>query len=167
MFQIGDKVVYPAHGAGTIEAIEEREILGSKRLYYVMNIRNMEVMFPMESNIGIREIVGAEIIEDVLSVFDKEVPPTLVSPSQRYRENMNKLKSGDIYDGAQVIHNLTTLGKKRTLATGDKTILDSAKQILISELVLVKGIDEQQAEDLLNDAIDNAIDNAIDTAIDN
>ena len=155
MFQIGDRVVYPAHGAGIIEAIEEREILGSKRLYYVMNIRNMEVMFPMESDIGIREIVGVETMEDVLAIFDQEVPETLVSPSQRYRENMNKLKSGDIYDGAQVIRNLTTLGKKRTLATGDKTILDNAKQILISELVLVKGIDEQQAEDMLNEAIND------------
>ena len=155
MFQIGDKVFYPMHGAGIIEAIEEKEILGNKQFYYVMNIRNMQVMFPLESNIPIRPIVDLDILEDVFTTFnDGELEPSL-KPNQRYRSNMNKMKSGDIYQGAQVIRELMLMGKKRVLAAGDKAMLDNAMQILISELVLVKAIAEEQALDLLNDAINN------------
>lgn len=155
MFQIGDKIVYPMHGAGVIEAIEEKEVLGNKQMYYVTTIQNMQVMFPMESKAGIRGIVDSDIIEDVLSVFSVEEADTILNPAQRYRNNMNKMKSGDIYEGAQVIRDLIRLSKKRALTTGDKSMLDNARQILISELALVKGIDPVQANDLLNEAINN------------
>ncbi|KUO49838.1 MAG: CarD family transcriptional regulator [Desulfitibacter sp. BRH_c19] len=155
MFEIGDKVVYPMHGAGIIEAIEEKEILGDKQNYYIMNIRNMLVMFPMESNLGIRQIVDSDTIEDVLKGFNDDVSDPTLNPSQRYRSNMNKMKTGDIYQGAQVIRELIHMSKKRALATGDKNMLDNARQILISELVLVKGIAPEQADDLLDDFLAN------------
>ncbi len=155
MFEIGDKVVYPMHGAGVIEAIEEKEILGDKQHYYVMNIRNMLVMFPMESNLGIRQIVDQDTLEDVLKGFNTEVSDPTLNPSQRYRSNMNKMKTGDIYQGAQVIRELIHMSKKRALATGDKNMLDNARQVLISELILVKGIAQEQADDLLNDVLAN------------
>lgn len=155
MFEIGDKVVYPMHGAGVIEAIEEKEILGDKQHYYVMNIRNMIVMFPMKSNLGIRQIVDLDTLEDVLKIFNDDVSDPTLNPSQRYRSNMNKMKSGDIYLGAQVIRDLINMSKKRALATGDKNMLDNARQILISELVLVKGIALDQADDILNDVLTN------------
>jgi CarD family transcriptional regulator len=157
MFNIGDKIFYPMHGAGVIEAIEEKEILGEKKLYYVMNIplKNMQVMIPMgkTSNLGIREVVDSEIIENVFSVFHEEDADPVVNPIQRYRANTNKMKSGDIYEGAQVIRDLTRIGKKKTLGAGDKMMLNQARQILISELVLVKGIEQEQAADLLNKVI--------------
>jgi CarD family transcriptional regulator len=157
MFQIGDKIVYPMHGAGVIEAIEEKEILGEKRLYYVMNIRNMQVMFPLgkASGIGIRQVVDSDILENVLTIFNHGESDSTLNPNQRQRINMNKMKSGDIYEGAQVIRDLMRIGKKRVLATGDKVMLDNAQQILISELVLVKGIAQEQAVDLLNQVINN------------
>jgi CarD family transcriptional regulator len=157
LFQIGDKIVYPMHGAGVIEAIEEKEILGEKRLYYVMNFRNMQVMFPIgkTSNIGIRQVVDSDILENVLTIFNHGESDPTPNQNQRYRINMKKMMSGDIYEGAQVIRDLIRIGKKRVLATGDKKMLDNAQQILISELVLVKGIAEEQAANLLNQVIEN------------
>lgn len=155
MFEIGDKVLYPMHGAGIIEAIEEKEILGNKQLYCVMNIRNMQVMFPMESAKRIRPIVDLDILEDVFKSFHDGEQDSTLKPNQRYRSNMNKMRSGDIYQGAEVIRDLVLMGKKRTLATGDKAMLDNGFQILLSELVLVKGIDQEEAVDLLNGVIDN------------
>ncbi|WP_028309066.1 CarD family transcriptional regulator [Desulfitibacter alkalitolerans] len=155
MFAIGDKVFYPMHGAGVIEAIEEREILGDKQFYYVMNIRDMLVLFPLESNLRIRQIVDLDTLEDALKVFNDDVSAPTLNPSQRYRSNLNKMKSGDIYEGAQVIRDLVHISKKRPLATSDKNMLDNARQILISELVLVKGIAHEQADCILTDAIAN------------
>jgi CarD family transcriptional regulator len=155
LFQIGDKIVYPMHGAGVIEAFEEKEILGEKQFYYVMNIRNMQVMVPRgkASGLGIRQVVDLGILENVLKGFNLEESDTTLNHNQRYRINMNKMKSGNIYEGAQVIRDLMRIGKKKTIGTGDKMMLDNARQILISELVLVKGIDQEQAVDLLNQFI--------------
>ncbi|MDO7787500.1 CarD family transcriptional regulator [Desulforamulus aquiferis] len=155
MYHIGDKVLYPMHGAGIIDAIEEKEILGNKQLYYVMNIRNMQVMFPMESDMRIRPLVDSNILDDVFMTFNDGESDLSLKPNQRYRSNMNKMRSGDIYQGAEVIRDLILMSKKRNLSTGDKTMLENAIQILISELVLVKGIEEEQAVDLLNQVINN------------
>jgi CarD family transcriptional regulator len=155
MFQVGDKIVYPMHGAGVIECIEEKEILGDRQLYFVMNLKNMKVSFPMETDLGIRQVVDSDILEDVLSAFNHGESNPILNPNQRYRSNMNKMRSGDIYEGAQVIRDLIRMGKKRALATGDKIMLDNARQILVSELVLVKGIELEQAVDILNDVINS------------
>ncbi len=157
MFQIGEKIVYPMHGAGVINAIEEKEVLGEKHLYCVLSIRNMQVMFPMgkSSDIGVRQIVDSDIMENVLSIFNDGESDSTLNSNQRYRSNMNKMKSGDIYEGAQVIRDLVRIGKKKALATGDKMMLDNARHILVSELVLVKGIAQEQAVDLLDQAINN------------
>ncbi|GAB6179247.1 CarD family transcriptional regulator [Desulfotomaculum defluvii] len=155
MFHIGDKVVYPMHGAGIIEAIEEKEILGVKRHYYVMKIRNMQVMFPIDSDLGIRPIVELDVLEDVITNFNHGEPDSSLNPNQRHRSYMNKIRSGDIYQGAQVIRDLIILGKKKTLAAGDKAMLENAQQILLSELALVKGIDQEEATDLLNAVINH------------
>lgn len=143
------------HGAGVIEAIEEKEILGVKKLYYIMNIRGMQVMFPISSSPRIRPIVDLDTIEDLFTTFNQGESDSALNPNQRYRINLNKIRSGDIFQGAQVIRDLVRMGKKRSLATGDKTMLENAQQILISELILVKGIPQEQAFDLLNGVINN------------
>lgn len=153
MYQIGDKIVYPMHGAGVIEAIEEKDVLGKKQLYYVTRIKDMQVMFPMGSKIGIRHVVDLDTLEDVLTSFSFEPEDQILNPSQRYRSNMDKIKTGNVFKGAQVVRDLISLSKTRTLSASDKTVLDNARQILISELMLVKGIDEEQAADLLEQVI--------------
>ncbi len=158
MYQIGDKIFYPMHGAGIIEAIEEKEILGEKQLYYIMNLSlgKIHVMIPTQksTSLGIRDIVNSNIMENVLSLFTSEAETeTAVHPNQRYRNNMDKMKTGDIYEGAKVIRDLSRSSKKKPLGTSDKTLLNNARKILISELVLVNDMEQDQATDYLNTII--------------
>ncbi len=157
MFSIGDKVVYPMHGAGIIEAIEEKEILGDKKKYYVMNIPigDMKVMIPLDNadNIGLRNIICGEDINLVLTVLKGDQSAMSSNWNRRYRANMEKVKSGDIYEVAEVVRNLMIREKDKGLSTGERKMLDSARRILISELILVKGIVAEEAEILLAEAV--------------
>ncbi|MEH7018796.1 CarD family transcriptional regulator [Bacillus sp. JJ63] len=154
MFQIGDNIVYPMHGAGIIEAIEEKEILGEKQKYYVirMPISNMEVMIPMKKMIQsrIRLIADMLTLENVLLIFQYGESDNSLSWKQRYTQNMEKMKTGEIQEGAEVVRDLIRRNKVRALNTSEKQMLDNAQKILISELSLIKGITENQAIDLLN-----------------
>ncbi len=159
MFEIGDKIFYPIHGAGVIEAIEEKEFLGEKHLYYVLSmlLRELHIMVPVEkmSALGIRQVVDVDIMENVLAMFNVGEPDLTANAVQRQRIHMEKMKSGDIYEGAEVIRDLLYIAKKKALGTGDKMMLDNAQQLFISELVLVKGIPAEHASDLLHQVIHN------------
>ncbi len=153
MFEIGDKIFYPTHGAGIIEALEEKEFLGDKKFYYIINMphKSMQVMIPTEKTpiYGIRKVVDINTLEDVLAAFNDGETDLSINHIQRQRINMNKIKSGDIYEGAEVIRDLMRIGKKRNLGTEDRNTLNNAQQILVSEVVLVKEIEEEQAMELL------------------
>ncbi|MGD8188374.1 CarD family transcriptional regulator [Brevibacillus ginsengisoli] len=159
MFKIGDKIFYPNHGAGVIHSIEEKEFLGEKHLYYVLNmlLKGLQIMVPVEkmSNLGIRLVVKLDTLDNVLAMFNEEEPDLTINSTQRHRINLDKLKRGDIYEGAEVIRDLVCIGKKKVLGAGDKMMLDSAREILLSELALVKGIEKEQASLLLYEAINN------------
>jgi len=157
MFKVGDKVVYPMHGAGVIESIEDREVLGEKRSYYIMRIPigDMKVMVPMDNvqDIGLRQVVGNKEMSEVLGILQDKNSTMNVSWNKRYRANMDKIKSGNIFEVAEVVKNLTIRDKDKGLSTGERKMLENAKRILISELVLVKDIDEDQVKDLLHDVL--------------
>lgn len=155
MFSVGDKIVYPMHGAGIIKSIEEKEILGEKQLYYIMKLKNMRVMLPIRSDIGIREIVNSQTLEEALDCLCEEGETSNLNATQRQRFNLNKIKTGDIYQVAEVIRDLAHLARIRPLSTGDKNIFDNARQILLSELVLVKDITPEEATLLLDEAINS------------
>ncbi len=158
MYSIGDKIVYPMHGAGVIEAIEEKEILGKKQQYYVMKmpIGEMKVMIPMASvqDIGIRQIVDQNEAEDVIDIFRTGKTDMSANWNKRYRENMIKIKSGNIVEVANVVKNLMLREKEKGLSTGERKMLNSAKQILVSELVLAKEMKQEDVENLLEGIID-------------
>ncbi|NLJ78350.1 MAG: CarD family transcriptional regulator [Tissierellia bacterium] len=157
MFNIGDKVVYPMHGAGIIEKIEEKEILGKKSKYYVMRmpIGDMKVMIPVDNiqEIGIRGIITDEEMQEVLSILRDDKTKMPQNWNRRYRMNMEKIKSGDIFKIASVVRNLMLRDEERTLSTGERKMLNSAKQMLISELVLVSDMDQEETEKIINEAI--------------
>lgn len=159
MFEIGDKIFYPIHGAGIVEAMEEKEILGKKQIYYIINMphKHMQVMIPKENIavLGIRKVVPLDILEDVLMFFHRGKTDLTINHIQRHRININKMKSGDIYEGAEVIRDLVRISKKKNLGTEDRNTLNNAQKILISELVLVKGIPQEQAVNLLNQVLNN------------
>ncbi len=153
MYNVGDKIVYPMHGAGEIVAIEEKEILGQKQNYYIlkMPIGDMRVMIPTEHcfEIGIREIICKNDVRKVFEVFCSECGAVNSNWSKRYRENMLKIKSGNIYEVADVVKTLMLRDKEKGLSTGERKMLCNAKQILISELVLAEGIAQQEIENLI------------------
>lgn len=157
MFNIGDKVVYPMHGAGIIESIEEKEILGEKRKYYILllPLRNMKVMIPLDNvdTMGLRDIISEKEVEQVLAVLNDDESKMPKNWNRRYRANMDKIKSGDIYEVAGVVRNLMLRDKEKGLSTGERKMLNNAKQILISELVLVNDSDELSVEELINETI--------------
>ena len=160
MFKVGDKIVYPMHGAGTIESIEEKEILGEKQKYYVMKmpVGDIKVMVPTKNAelIGVRDVIGNEAAQNVLDVLSAAPTDMSSNWNKRYRDNQDKMKSGDICEVADVVRNLSFRAKVKPLATGEKKMLTSAKQILVSELVLAEAMDKEQVESLINERIDEA-----------
>jgi CarD family transcriptional regulator len=160
MFRVGDLIFYPMHGAGLIEAIEEKEILGECKLYYVLNIplKNVQIMIPVDkaAEFGMRRVVTPEVLEDVLNGFyDGNTDPDIFE-NQRYCLSLNKtkIKSGDIYQVTEIIRDLMRKSKRSKLGTEDRNMLDSARQILVNEVAHVKGIDEQEAGHLLDEVIE-------------
>jgi CarD family transcriptional regulator len=155
MYNIGDKIVYPMHGAGVIESIEEREILGKKQLYYVLKMpaRDMKVMIPIDNATiaGIREVIDTNAFDKVLSIFktNREMDVN-TNWNKRYRENMLKIRTGNIYEVADVVKSLMIREKEKGLSTGEKKMLMSAKQILVSELVLANDMEQTEVESMIS-----------------
>jgi CarD family transcriptional regulator len=160
MFQVGDKILYPMHGAAIIEAVEEKEVLGKNKLYYILNIPQvkMQVMVPMENavNLGIRQIVEPEILENVLRGFHLGNTDPIIYENQRYCRDTNKkkIKSGDIYEGTEIIRDLTRKGQRNKLGAEDTNMLNNARQIFVSELMQVKGLAQEQADHLLDEVLE-------------
>lgn len=153
MFNIGDKVVYPMHGAGIIEAIEEKEILGDKKKYYVMNIAvgDMKVMIPMDNvqKVGLRDVIEKGAVDIVFEILTGPDEAPNANWNRRYRANMEKIKSGDIYEVAEVVRNLTIRDAEKGLSTGERKMLDTARQILVSELVIAQNSTKEEVEDAI------------------
>ena len=149
-FKVGDKVVYPMHGAGIIEAIEEREVLGQRQPYYIMRLPfgDMQVMIPLRSveEVGLREVISSSEVERVFEVLQGEKTKMSQNWNRRYRANLEKIRSGDIFEVAEVVRNLTIRDREKGLSTGERRMLDSARQILISELVLAQGLPASEVE---------------------
>ena len=157
MFSIGDKVVYPMHGAGVISNIEEKQVLGESRAYYILSIPygNMQVMVPVNNanQAGLREISGEDMVDKVIAVLGAESTPMDENWNRRSRDNMEKLKTGDPCTVAEVIRNLARIEREKKLSTGEKKLLSNAKQVLASEIVLIKNVDEAAAMDMIDNAI--------------
>ncbi len=157
MFNIGDKVVYPMYGAGIIQAIEEKEILGHKKKYYILKfpIGSMKVMVPADNveHIGIRGIINRQEVNRVMQILGGQQTDMPDNWNKRYRANMDKIKSGNIFEIAGVVRNLMLRDKDRGLSAGERKMLNSAKQILISELALVQNVSEDEVEKLIDQSV--------------
>lgn len=159
MFNIGDKIVYPMHGAGTIDSIEEKDILGEKQSYYILRMPGeVKVMVPIKNaeQVGVRSIIDKGSADKVFKVLEQDETEMNKNWNKRYRDNMDKLKSGDIYEIADVVRNLSFKKKEKGLSTGENKMLTNAKQILVSELVLA----EHANEDEITEMVDNKINNS-------
>lgn len=154
MFNIGDKVVYPMHGAGVIESIEEKEVLGEKRQYYILRlpVGDMKVMIPISNcdGVGLRSVVTKDEVQKVFKVLKGQGSTMSANWNRRYRANLDKIKSGNIYEVAEVVRNLIQRDKEKGLSSGEKKMLENARQILISELVLATEMEEEKAQLMLD-----------------
>ena len=161
MFNVGDKIVYPMHGAGTIDAIEEKNILGENQAYYIIKMPGeVKVMVPTAKaeQIGVRNIIGKEEAEKVISILGEDETEMSQNWNKRYRDNMEKMKSGDVYEIADVVRNLAFKQKEKGLSTGEKKMLSNAKQILVSELVLAEHASQEEVEELIDNKISLSFD---------
>ena len=157
MFRIGDKVAYPMHGAGVVENIEDRQILGEVKSYYIVRTLhgNMQIMVPVSGceQVGLRYIVGPGAIDDVMNVLAADSTPMDENWNRRNRANMDRMKTGDLNEVAAVIRNLLRVDRVKKLSTGEKKLLNNARQILASEMMLVNNISETEAQQRIESAV--------------
>ena len=156
MFKVGDKIVYPMHGAGVIETIEERSILDEKQSYYIIKMPGeVKVMVPTAKaeEIGVRNIIDKETAGKVINVLEQDSTEMSMKWNKRYRDNVEKMKSGDIFEVADIVRNLSFKQKDKGLSTTEKKMLLNAKQILVSELVLAESKEKDEIETLVENKI--------------
>lgn len=164
LYSIGDNVVYPLHGAGVIEAIEDREVSGEVLSYYVMRIPfgDMKVLIPVNGadKIGVRDIIPAEEAEKVMEAFGTYEADTNRNWNKRFRDNMVKVKSGNVFEVASVVKSLMIRDKIKGLSTGERKMLTNAKQILISEIVIAKNTTFDEVDSKLRDIVNSETEGA-------
>lgn len=157
MYSVGDKVLYPTHGAGVIDSIEEKTLLGEKKSYYTMRmpVGDMKVMVPLESAdaAGLRRVVSKSEAENVIKKLAADEPCENSSWNRRFRENSEKIRSGNIYLVASVVRSLTIRERERGLSTGEKKMLSDSRQILISELVLSLDKTKEEVSEMIEKSI--------------
>ncbi len=161
MFDLGDKVVYPMHGAGKIESVEEKEVLGELKKYYIlkMPIGEIKLMIPVDNvnDIGLRSIIHKDMINDVMEVLNRKVEDDSANWNKRYRKNMEKMKTGDIFELADVVRDLFVRDKERGLSTGEKKMLVNAKQMLVSEIALSSEKEGSEITNYVNEYLEKII----------
>ena len=148
LFQIGDNIVYPMHGAGIIKAIEDKEVLGKTQQYYVIYLSNsaMEIMIPTENvtKLNIRPVTDLVTLTNLIQIFQSGESDNTLVWKQRYKVNTEKIKTGKLQDSAEVVRDLLRIKQDKALNESERKMLDQAQGFLISELELIEGITEKQ-----------------------
>lgn len=151
MFKIGDLAVYPAQGVGIIESIEKKEIMGNKQLFYIMKImgNGMKIMIPTDSadSVGLREVIHKEDISKIYDILRcKDVTIDKQTWNKRYREYLEKIKTGSVFEIASVLRDLLVLKTDKNLSFGERKIMDTAKNLLIKEISVASKLEETKVE---------------------
>ena len=156
-FKVGDRVVYPSHGSGTIESIENREVLGEEHEYLTVDLKasDMKVYIPVEEaeTIGLRKVVDRETIEECLELLCAATTKMSSNWNRRFRANTEKVKTGDIFEVAEVVRNLSMREQERGLATSERKMLDETREILCSEIALSLDMDLENANRIVDEAL--------------
>jgi len=156
-YKVGDHVVYPHHGAGKVEKKEMKELLGEKREYLTIRIihNDMTVMVPCENAAlaGLRRVIDEETVQKVLAVLQDDVSEMPKNWNRRFKHNRDKIKTGDIYELAEVVRNLAVREQDKGLSTGEKQMYTRAKKILASEMMYALDKTEDEAEAYLDELL--------------
>ena len=157
MYNIGDKIVYSVHGAGTIVDIQNIEILGDEKSYYILQlpINNIQISIPVDGvdDAVIRPVISKEEGKKVAEVLRSEKTEMSEKWGQRYRENLETIKTGDIYEIADIVRNLTILDMTKGLSASEKKMLTNSKRIIVSELVIIGALEKEEASQMIDDLI--------------
>ena len=157
MFKVGDYIVYPMYGAGIITEIVEKDFLGEMRTYYNVSLPycRMEASVPVDNTekLGVRSIIDPGRIEEVIAELRKDTEPVNPNWNKRYRENTERMQTGNILEVAAVVRNLVRTDRQKPLSTGEKKLLSTAKQILESELVYSGGYTMEEADEMVESNI--------------
>ena len=160
MFRKGDTVVHPEHGAAVIEDLRERDFLGERKKYFVLRLAygDLTLMVPVEStqDVGLRNVVAKKEVTKVLDVLRQDESKMASNWSRRFKNNIEKLRSGDIYQVAEVVRNLAIRERQKGLSAGEKRMLTKARQILVSELVFATSSNEEKAESMIEKVLDES-----------
>ena len=156
MFDIGEMAVYPAHGVGVIESIEQRSVGDTEQSFYVMKIlnNNMVIMIPTatSTNVGLRSIISSNEVDDVFHILqEKDVEIGSQTWNRRYREYMEKIKTGSLFEVATVLRDLYLLQEDKDLSYGERKMMDTAKGLLVKELSIAKQTEECQVEEKIEE----------------
>ncbi len=158
VFEVGDKVVYPHHGAGKVLKKEQKEVLGQRREYLTIQIlyNDMTVMVPTENaeTAGLRQVIGEDTVQEVLAVLRDDGTQMPKNWNRRFKHNRDKIKTGDIFELAEVVRNLSIRDLDKGLSTGEKQMFGRAKKILASELMYACDMGEQEAIDFLENLLE-------------
>jgi CarD family transcriptional regulator len=161
LYRVGDKVVYPHHGAGTVVKKEKREVLGEKREYLTIKIlhNDMTVNVPSENaeKVGLRKVIGEDMVKVVVKALTGGGTQMPKNWNRRFKHNRDKMKTGDILELAEVVRNLSLRDSEKGLSTGEKQMFVKAKKILASELMYAKDMDEEQAAEWLDEVLAGAV----------
>jgi CarD family transcriptional regulator len=156
-FNVGDKAVYPAHGVGVIEAIEKKVISGTEQTFYIMRIlqNGMTILIPKENveNVGLRQVISEKEVKKIYEILgQKDLPrDNHQTWNRRYREYTEKLRTGSVYDIAEVLRVLFRLKRKKELSFGEKKILDTAQNLLVKEISVARNMREEHVQtELIN-----------------
>lgn len=158
MFKVGDIVVYPAHGVSEVESIETREISGNKMSFFILKVLDtqMTVMVPVTNvkNVGIRELIDNKGIEKVMDILkERSVSVDNQTWNRRYREYMEKIKSGSAFEIAEVLRDLNILKRGKELSFGERKMYDTAKNLLVNEVSTSRKISKKDVEIMLMEAM--------------
>src|SRR5205807_10185616 len=163
LYDVGDKVVYPRHGAGTVVKKEKREVLGEQREYLTIKIlhNDMTVQVPSENadKVGLRRVIGEKEIGGVLTALTGVSTEMPKNWNRRFKHNRDKMKTGDILELAEVVRNLSLRDHEKGLSTGEKQMFVKAKKILASELMYAKDMDEEEAAEWLDGVLAGSVSN--------
>jgi CarD family transcriptional regulator len=161
MFNVGQMAVYPAHGVGVIESIQEKEVGGQPQSFYIMRLldNDMIIMIPTTNakNIGLRKVIDTKSVLEIYEVL--RTRPTRISNTtwnRRYRDYMDKIKTGSPLRVAEVLRDLTLLKTEKELSFGERKMLDTAKNLLVKELSLVNNMNEEEIEAQLQEILDHS-----------
>lgn len=159
MFKVGEMAVYPAHGVGRIEAIESREVAGNKQSFYIMRIleNDMIIMIPTcnTDNVGLREIIDRQDVSQIYSILrERDIPIETQNWNRRYREYMEKIKTGSVFEVAMVLRDLYLLKGIKELSFGERKMLDTAQGLLVKEISVAKDQTEINIETEILDIFD-------------